>query len=69
MIEEHIRLVGSTKIAFNSRAKAYSQWQALEGQLVKKTENLERIKLTQRLRTDKIEAAVLEVKEVSFLPF
>ena len=67
MIEEHIRLIGSTKIAFNSRAKAYSTWQTCETQLVKKTENWEKLKSTQRIRTDKVEAAQAEVSEVRSL--
>ena len=65
-MDEHIRLVGSTKIAFNSRAKSYSQWQTAEQSLIKKKETLEKLKSTSRIRTDRIENAQAEVSEVLF---
>jgi sorting nexin-1/2 len=64
MIDEHERFIGSAKIAFNARAKAYSAYQSAENQRNKKQEIVEKLESTMRVRTDKIEMANSELSSV-----
>jgi hypothetical protein len=69
MIDEHERFIGSAKLAFNARAKAYSAYQFAEIQKNKKQDILEKLESTMRVRTDKIEMAHSELSSVIILTF
>ena len=66
MIDEHERFIGSTKIAFNARAKFLNVFQSAEATKNKKQETLEKLESTMRVRTDKIELAQSELSSVNF---
>jgi hypothetical protein len=64
LADENLRQIGSIRIAFNSRAKIYSQWQDTETLVVKKSEQLDKLKATSRIRTDKVESLTAELEDV-----
>ncbi|KAJ3297823.1 Vacuolar protein sorting-associated protein 5 [Borealophlyctis nickersoniae] len=63
VVDEYIRVIGSIRIAFNSRAQAYGSWQATEANLQKKRDALEKLKTASRTRSDKIAAMSAEIEE------
>ncbi|KAG9293332.1 hypothetical protein G9A89_007578 [Geosiphon pyriformis] len=62
-VEEYIRLIGSIKVTFNSRAKCYNTWQNVIYELHKKKANYERIKTQGRLRQDKLTLMLADIVE------
>ncbi|CAG8501251.1 11502_t:CDS:10 [Acaulospora colombiana] len=62
-IDEYIRLIGSIKVAFNSREKVYQAWQNAIYELQKKKINYERSKVQGRLSHDKLSIALAQIAE------
>ena len=62
-VEEHIRMVGSAKIAYHCRLKAFNNLQTLTNLVAKRRENLEKCEMN-KLRIDKINAAKSEFEIV-----
>nr|CAG8488611.1 5774_t:CDS:10 [Entrophospora candida] len=53
-IEEYIRIIGSIKVALNSRTKVYQNWQSAMNDLQKKKLNYERSKSQNRLSQERL---------------
>ena len=61
LVEEHIRFIGSAKMAYGARARAHTAWVTTSTTLDKKQEALDKVKATLKVRTDKVERAAMEV--------
>lgn len=64
-MEEHIRFIGSAKMAYSARARAHTAWAAAATMLDKKQEVLDKVKATLKVRTDKVERAAMEVQDAT----
>ncbi|KAJ3103930.1 Vacuolar protein sorting-associated protein 5 [Phlyctochytrium planicorne] len=64
VVDEHVRIINSVKLAFNSRLRAYQAWQTSESTYIRKKEALDRIKTTAKVRSDKIAIGSVEVEEL-----
>ncbi|KAJ3081800.1 Vacuolar protein sorting-associated protein 5 [Quaeritorhiza haematococci] len=62
-IDEYIRLIGSIKVAFSAREKAFQTWQTAETSLAKKRDALLRLKAASKTRSDKIASVGAEIEE------
>ena len=62
-VEEHIRIVGSVKVAYNARLKAHSNLLNAEALRSKRLDNLNKLEASSKLRTDKIAMAKQEILE------
>ncbi|KAJ1978004.1 Vacuolar protein sorting-associated protein vps5 [Dimargaris verticillata] len=62
--EEYIRLIGSIKLTFNARAKAYQQWQYDLADLQRKVSQYDRLKSQSRSRTDRMSQLNAEVGQL-----
>ncbi|KAG2173376.1 hypothetical protein INT44_008728 [Umbelopsis vinacea] len=60
-IDEYIRLIGSIKVAFNSRAKAYQIYQNTASDLAKKKAAYEKLKVQPKTRQDKLSQSEQEI--------
>ncbi|KAH8554393.1 Vps5 C terminal like-domain-containing protein [Umbelopsis sp. PMI_123] len=60
-IDEYIRLIGSIKVAFNSRAKAYQVYQNAASDLSKKKAAYEKLKVQPKTRHDKLTQSEQEI--------
>jgi sorting nexin-1/2 len=56
-VEDYVRIVGSVKVAYAIRLKAYEDLCKLEGNLTKRRETFARLEQQHKLRTDKIQQA------------
>jgi sorting nexin-1/2 len=63
-IDEYIRLIGSIKVAFNSRAKAYQIYQTAASDLAKKKAAYEKLKVQPKTRQDKLSQSEQEITMV-----
>ncbi|KAJ3047655.1 Vacuolar protein sorting-associated protein 5 [Rhizophlyctis rosea] len=63
--EDYVRIIGSIRIAFASRAKYHRIWQLAEGNLQKKNDTLEKLRSASRTRSDKIAAMGTEIEEAT----
>lgn len=63
-IDEYIRLIGSIKLAFNSRAKTYQIYQTSASDLAKRKAAYEKLKVQPKTRQDKLVQAEQEIAEV-----
>ncbi|KAJ1557056.1 Vacuolar protein sorting-associated protein 5, partial [Cladochytrium tenue] len=64
VVDEHVRVIGSIKTCFASRAKAFHTWQAAEVNLSRKKEAVERVRASAKIRQDKISVGSMEVAEL-----
>ncbi|KAJ1974413.1 Vacuolar protein sorting-associated protein vps5 [Dimargaris xerosporica] len=62
--EEYIRLIGSIKLTFTARAKAYQQWQGGLADLQRKVSQYDRLKAQSRSRTDRMSQLNAEVGQL-----
>ncbi|CAO3677392.1 unnamed protein product [Umbelopsis vinacea] len=62
-IDEYIRLIGSIKLAFNSRAKTYQIYQTSASDLAKRKAAYEKLKVQPKTRQDKLVQAEQEIAE------
>ncbi|KNC98279.1 uncharacterized protein SPPG_06676 [Spizellomyces punctatus DAOM BR117] len=63
-VEYYIRVVASVDLAFNSRARAYQNWQSIENALQKKRDTLEKLHAARTTRSDKIATTISEIDEL-----
>lgn len=61
VVDEHVRIVGSIKLAFASRLKVYSNWQNAESAWLKKKESIDKIRASAKIRLDKISLGEAEM--------
>ncbi|CAG8462541.1 11807_t:CDS:10 [Ambispora leptoticha] len=62
-VEEYIRLIGSIKVAFNSRAKCYQTWQNVHYELQKKKVTYDRFKSQGKLRHERLSLMLTDIAE------
>jgi len=62
-IDEYIRLIGSIKVAFNSRAKTYQIYQTAASDLAKRKAAYEKLKVQPKTRQDKLTQSEQEIAE------
>ncbi|KAL2912104.1 Vacuolar protein sorting-associated protein vps5 [Polyrhizophydium stewartii] len=62
-VEEHIRIIGSVKVAYSMRLKAYASFTTAEANLSKRLDALAKLEGSSKIRSDKIAVAKLELKE------
>ncbi|KAK5668383.1 Vacuolar protein sorting-associated protein vps5 [Batrachochytrium dendrobatidis] len=62
-VEEYIRIIGSVKVAYSMRLKAYSSFSAAETNLTKRNDSLTKLTTSSRIRYDKIAVAKHELAE------
>ncbi|KAI7865755.1 Vps5 C terminal like-domain-containing protein [Spinellus fusiger] len=63
-IDEYVRIIGSIRLSFNARIKAYQVFQAGEYELQKKITAFEKLKGQAKNKTDKMAAAQQEIVEM-----
>jgi sorting nexin-1/2 len=68
-IDEYIRLIGSIKVAFSSRAKTYQAYQNASSDLTKRKAAYEKLKIQPKPRQDKLTQAEQEIAEVMCFDF
>ncbi|KAJ3416832.1 Vacuolar protein sorting-associated protein 5 [Chytridiales sp. JEL 0842] len=64
VVDEYIRIIGSVKLAFSGRVKSYQAWQTLETNCLRKKELLEKLRVSSKIRSDKISLGETELKEL-----
>nr|CAG8438660.1 3846_t:CDS:10 [Entrophospora candida] len=62
-IEEYIRIIGSIKVALNSRTKVYQNWQNTTNDLQKKKSNYERLKSRNGLSQERLSYMLAVIAE------
>ncbi|KAG1055222.1 hypothetical protein G6F43_002805 [Rhizopus delemar] len=63
-IDEYIRIIGSIRIAFNARVKAYQTYQQADGELQRKIAIFEKIKAQQKNKPEKLASSQQEINEM-----
>ncbi|KAI8097036.1 Vps5 C terminal like-domain-containing protein [Halteromyces radiatus] len=63
-IDEYIRIIGSIKISFNARIRAYQTYQQAEAELQKKIALYEKLKGQQKIKSEKMAATQQEIEEM-----
>ncbi|KAG1443241.1 hypothetical protein G6F56_010747 [Rhizopus delemar] len=63
-IDEYIRIIGSIRISFNARVKAYQTYQQADSELQRKIAILEKTKAQQKNKPEKIASSQQEVNEM-----
>ncbi|CEG66411.1 hypothetical protein RMATCC62417_02999 [Rhizopus microsporus] len=63
-IDEYIRIIGSIRIAFNARVKAYQTYQQADSELQRKLALFEKVKAQQKNKPDKLAASQQEINEM-----
>lgn len=62
-VDEYIRLIGSIKLAFQQRQKAYHSWHATEGELGKRKSTFEKLQRQGKTQQDRLNQLSAEVGE------
>ncbi|KAI8337979.1 Vps5 C terminal like-domain-containing protein [Chlamydoabsidia padenii] len=62
-IDEYIRIIGSIRISFNARIRAYQTYQQADSELQKKIGNHDKLKGQQKSKSERVTAAQLEIIE------
>ncbi|KAI8363814.1 Vps5 C terminal like-domain-containing protein [Choanephora cucurbitarum] len=63
-IDEYIRIIGSIRITFNARVKAYQTYQQADSELQKKLAFFEKLKAQQKNKTEKLNVHQQEINEM-----
>ncbi|KAI9341807.1 Vps5 C terminal like-domain-containing protein, partial [Zopfochytrium polystomum] len=66
VVDEYVRVIGSIKLAFASRVKAFVTWQTADTNSYKKRDALNKLKASAKIRSDKIsfgEAEIIELEK------
>jgi sorting nexin-1/2 len=66
MADEYVRFIGSVRLAFASRIKAYHSWQALEKEVVRLRQTREKLRQQGKLG-DRVQSSLAEIVDVSKL--
>ena len=62
-IDEYIRIIGSAKLAFQQRQKAFHTWHAAESEFSKKRQSMEKIQRQGKTQQDRLSQMSAEVAE------
>lgn len=62
-VDEYIRLIGSIKLAFQQRQKAFHSWHATEGELGKRKSTFEKLQRQGKTQQDRLNQLSAEVGE------
>lgn len=63
-IDEYIRIIGSIRIAFNARVKAYQTYQQADTEYQKKVSLFEKLKTQQKNKPEKLHSSQQELNEM-----
>ncbi|ORX55775.1 Vps5-domain-containing protein [Hesseltinella vesiculosa] len=63
-IDEYIRIIGSIRLSFNARTRAYQAYQQTELELQKKVTAHDKLKSQQKIKPEKVTIAAQEMEEV-----